>query len=56
MGEDVRITQKNDEYWPPIMCTRCWGMKFVSNEHMSQCVYCGHVLMHWRAVKLQGRE
>lgn len=33
--------------WPPIMCPKCWAMKFRWNEKMAQCEYCGYVLLNW---------
>lgn len=30
--------------WPPIMCPKCWAMKFYWSEMMAQCFYCGWVI------------
>jgi hypothetical protein len=35
------------ELWPPLMCPRCLGMKFICNDRMSQCIYCGYLFMNW---------
>jgi DNA-directed RNA polymerase subunit RPC12/RpoP len=33
--------------WPPIMCPKCWAMRFLANERMAQCLYCGYLVMNW---------
>lgn len=32
------------DYWPPILCPRCWAMRFSEHAEIAQCLYCGFVM------------